>query len=185
MKFNQFTSDYKRKNLIQKFHKNCHLRLQRITCNLYWRIKFFEVSCLYYICMNKGIKRCPNQHAELLKFLFREYSLIIKKGLELVSRSHFSYNFLIKIFLLYYHINWSNSLPDCVYFPRCSVKCVLCFMLGHFMTSCLNIWKVKVWLSQEQKELLNETFFLISQVLSFTKTSKNVTNTTFNLIIFQ
>ena len=126
MKFNQFTSDYKRKNLIQKFHKNCHLRLQRITCNLYWRIKFFEVSCLYYICMNKGIKRCPNQHAELLKFLFREYSLIIKKGLELVSRSHFSYNFLIKIFLLYYHINWSNFITRLCLLPQVFSK--MCFM---------------------------------------------------------
>ena len=42
------------------------------------------------------MKICPNQHAELLGMLFIEDSLKIKKGLELVSRPHFSYNFLIK-----------------------------------------------------------------------------------------
>ena len=35
-----------------------------------------------------------------------------------------------------------------------SVKCVSCFMLRHLMTSWhLNIWKLKIWLSQKLKEL--------------------------------
>ena len=46
------------------------------------------------------LKICPNHHADLLGFLFTEDYLKIKKGLEVVFRLHFSYNFLIKSFLL-------------------------------------------------------------------------------------
>ena len=50
--------------------------------------------------MAKTIKICLNQHPDLLIFLFTEDSLKIKKGLELIFRSHFALNFLIKSFLL-------------------------------------------------------------------------------------
>ena len=46
----------------------------------------------------KAIKFCPNQLADLLRFLFIEDSLKIGKGLELVSRPHLSQKFLIKLF---------------------------------------------------------------------------------------
>ena len=36
-----------------------------------------------------------NQHTDFLRYLFAKDSLKIKKGLELVSRPHFSYKFLI------------------------------------------------------------------------------------------
>ena len=55
----------------------------------------------------------------------------------------------------------------------------------------LNIWKVKIWLSQKRIELSKwnkKTFFLVSQVLSFRhkkQTSKNVADTTFNIKIYQ
>ena len=49
---------------------------------------------------NKAIEICPNQHRALLRILFTEDSLKIKKGLELVSRPDFSYHFLIKNFIL-------------------------------------------------------------------------------------
>ena len=39
------------------------------------------------------MKICQNQHAHLLRFFFKEDSMKIKKGLELVSRLHFSYFF--------------------------------------------------------------------------------------------
>ena len=39
------------------------------------------------------MKICQNQHAHLLRFFFKEDSMKIKKGLELVSRPHFSYFF--------------------------------------------------------------------------------------------
>ena len=46
----------------------------------------------------------------------------------------------------------------------------------------LNIWKIKIWLSQEQKSFWSEKIFLlISQMLSFRhtkQTSKNVADTT-------
>ena len=41
-------------------------------------------------------KFVKNQHIDLLRFLLTGDSLTIKRGLELVSRSHLSYNFLIK-----------------------------------------------------------------------------------------
>ena len=44
----------------------------------------------------KAIKICPKQHAVLLRILFTGDSVKIKKGLGLVSRPHFSYNFFIK-----------------------------------------------------------------------------------------
>ena len=49
-----------------------------------------------------------NQHEDLFRFLFTEDSLKIERGLELVARSHFSYNFLMKCFLAKYYINWPN-----------------------------------------------------------------------------
>ena len=64
-----------------------------------------------------------------------------------------------------------------------------CFILGHLMISWyMNTWKVKIWLSHEQKELLKLTknIFLVSQVLSFTdtkQTSKNVADTTIYKLI--
>ena len=54
----------------------------------------------YLIFNSKAIELCLNQHADLLRFLFMEDFLKIKMGLELVSRSHFSKNFLIKNFIL-------------------------------------------------------------------------------------
>ena len=80
--------------------------------------------------------------------------MIIKKDLELVSRSHFPYNFFIKCFLFFYYINWSNFITRLCLCPRFLRKMHLCFMLKHLMTSWhLNIWKVKIWLSWEQEEL--------------------------------
>ena len=49
----------------------------------------------------KTIKICPNQHADLFRFLLlTEDSLITEKGLERIPRSHISYNFLIETFLM-------------------------------------------------------------------------------------
>ena len=59
--------------------------------------------------------------AKLSKFvqiLFTEDSLKIKKGLELVSRPHFSYNFLIKNFILQYYINWPNLITGLCLLPK-------------------------------------------------------------------
>ena len=62
-------------------------------------------------------------------------------------------------------------------------------MLRHLMMwwhlNILKLWKVKIWLSQEDKELSkqNKTFFCASRVLSFRltkQTSKKVADTTFN-----
>ena len=69
------------------------------------------------------------------------------------------------------------------------MTCVSCFMLRHLMTSWhLNIWKFKIWLSQEQKELLkwNKKHFSLFHKCSFLdikkQTSKNLADTTFKHI---
>ena len=66
------------------------------------------------------------------------------------------------------------------------VKYVLSLMLGYLMISLhLNIWKVKIWLSQEWEKLSKwnkKICFLVSQVPSFRltkQTCKNVTDTNF------
>ena len=67
----------------------------------------------------------------------------LKKGLELVSKSHFSYNFLIKNYLVMLH-----KLAKFYYQPEftCQViQCVSWFMARYLMTSWhLNIWKFKI-----------------------------------------
>ena len=60
--------------------------------------EIFEASYLYQVCNSKAMEICPNQHADLLRFPFTEDYLKIQKGQELVSRPHFSKNFLIKTF---------------------------------------------------------------------------------------
>ena len=55
--------------------------------------------------------------------------------------------FLIKIFLL------------TLFTSKLFSKCVSCFMLRNLMRSWhLNTWKIKIWLSQEEKELSKKDF---------------------------
>ena len=62
--------------------------------------------------------------------VFTENSLKIKKGLEQVSRSHFSYNFLIKMFLLQYYINWSNFITRQFLLPKLFSE--ICFVFNEW-----------------------------------------------------
>ena len=55
------------------------------------------------MCNSKAITICPNQHADLLRILFTEDSLKIKKGLELVSTPNFSCDFLIRKYFAILH----------------------------------------------------------------------------------
>ena len=122
----------------------------------YLYLKFLK-QATYIRCNSKATEISSNQYAGLLRFFFTEHYLKIKKGLELVSRSH-------KLAKFHYQT---------VYFPSYSIKCVSCFMLKHLMMPWhLNIWKFKIWLSQEWQELLkwNKIFFLVSKVLSFRHT---------------
>ena len=70
-------SYYKRKKFIKNSYKNCDLKTSpRLFCVCKEFGKhllengFFEASCLYQICNSKTIKTCPNQLADLLRFLF-------------------------------------------------------------------------------------------------------------------
>ena len=101
MKLGQFISYYIRKNFTKKFYKNCDLKTSSMPFNVCKELSTTSVgklnflrNYLYQICNSKTIKIYPNQHAGLLRFLFTEDSLKTMKGLGLVSRSHFSNNFL-------------------------------------------------------------------------------------------
>ena len=116
MKLDQFMSYYKRKKIIKKFHKNCGLK---------------PISRPFCVCKELITTSIEKQNFwtswKLSKFVLRipfpEDSLKIKQGLEIVSRPHFSYNFLIK--KLFCNITLTGQIlsPDCVYFPRYSIKC--------------------------------------------------------------
>ena len=95
----------KEKKFIKKIHKNCNLKNSPRPCCVCNELgitsignDIFEASYLHWICNGKTLKICLNQLADLLRFLFSKDSLKIEKGLELVFRPHFSYNFLIKFF---------------------------------------------------------------------------------------
>ena len=139
----------KKKNFIKKFYQNCHMKTSSrrlcvwkklsTTCTGNWNFW----SKLYYICNSKTIKICPNQHADLLRFLFTEDSLKIKYGLELVSWSYFSKNFLRKFFFRDFTYTGQISLPDCVYFSSYSVRRISFSCLGIWWRHL--IWILKLW----------------------------------------
>ena len=124
------------------------------TMNLYWKMKFLKQP-VYIRYLIAKLKICQNQHAHFLRFLFTEDYLQIKRGLKLVSRPHFSQNFSINIFLWQYYINWPNFIT------RPCLLCKLFSKIGFMFHACvfddvtwhLDIWTVKIWLSQEQNEL--------------------------------
>ena len=100
IKFGQFMSYSKRNNFIKNFYKSC---LQKTSSRLFCVSK--ELSTTSIVCWtieylkifnSKTIIFSPNQHAGLCRFLITENSLKIKKGLELVTSLHFSYNFFDK-----------------------------------------------------------------------------------------
>ena len=103
MKFSQFMSYFKRNNFIKRFYKKCGLETssrpifvcKELTKNLLEN-KIFGAIYLYKMCNKKTIEISQNQHGDLLRFLFTEDSLKLKKDLELVSRQNFPQNFMIK-----------------------------------------------------------------------------------------
>ena len=127
--------------------------------------------------------------AELSKFIqisLQTSSIFeYQKVLELVSRPHFSQNFLIKIFLLYYYINWPNLIFRLCLLSKLFCKMCLVFHAWEFDgVITFDIWKVKIWLSQEWKELLkwnkkHLSLFHKCLSLDLQQTSENVADTTF------
>ena len=97
------------------------LRLKK-TVSAFWVVK---LNC-FAVYNSKAIKISPNQQAGLLTFLFTEDSLKIKKCLELVSRPHFPYNFLIKKVILKCYINWPNFITRLCLLPKLLNK--MCFV---------------------------------------------------------
>ena len=100
MKFGHFMSYSKRNDFNKKFYKNSNLKTRsRPFCIC----KELSSTYLYQIRNSKAIGISPNQHPDLLRFLFTEDSLKIKK--DIISRLYFAHNFLIKTLILQYYKN--------------------------------------------------------------------------------
>ena len=131
--------------------------LQRIKQNLYWKMKPFNQPTYIRYALAKLSKfvqiSTQSFWDSFLQSIFTEYSLEIKKGLELMSRPHFSY-FLIKIFLLWCYINWPNFMTRLCLLPKLFRKMSFVF---HAQASAFDDAMIfeylKIWLSQKQKEL--------------------------------
>ena len=107
MKFGQFMTYYKKNNFIKNSQKSVAWKLVPGAFALAknWaqpalENEIFQAIYLHQIHNSKATEMSPNQHAGLLRLFFTNDFLKIKMALELVSRSSFSYNFLIKSFIL-------------------------------------------------------------------------------------
>ena len=89
MKSGQFMSYYKRK-LQPENQFQALLYFQRIKNNLYWKMKLLKQATYIRYVLAKLSKFFQISTQTYLNSFFTEDSLKIKKGLELVSRPHFS-----------------------------------------------------------------------------------------------
>ena len=77
----------------------------------------------------------------------------LDKGLRIVSRAHFVYDFSTKMFLVLFLLTDQISLPGCLYFLRYWAICVLQLIINQVVTQN---FKVKII-------FLIESFFLHDQ----------------------
>ena len=100
--------------------------------------------------LSKFVKLSPQTSSH--SFLWR---IIWKlKGPRTSSQASFFIQFFDKKFSFVILHKLAKFHYKTVYFPSYSIKRVSYFMHRHLMTSWhLNIWKIKIWLSQEWKEL--------------------------------
>ena len=109
--------------------------------------EIFEGRYLYLICISKTIKICPNRLTNIFKCLSSRESLKSFQATFFIEFFDKRFSFVI----LHVLTEIYQVIQD---FSSYSVKCVSCSMLRHLKTSWhLNTWKVKIWLSREQKEL--------------------------------
>ena len=137
MKFGQFMSYCQRQKFMKKFYKNCDLKTSSrpfcvckelsITSN--WKVKCLrQAICIRYV-LAKLSKFVQISTLTSQDFFLQKN----KKGQEVVSRQHFSQNFLIVFFCNITQL--AKFHQQTVYFSSYSVKCVSCFMLRDLMTS--------------------------------------------------
>ena len=67
----------------------------------------------------------------------------LDKGLGIVPPAYFVYDFLTKMFLMLYSINWPISLPSCLYFSRYWAICAWQLFVKQVVTS----WILKLTLA--------------------------------------
>ena len=143
MKFGQFLSYYKRIKFIKKLYKNWELKtsstpllcLKRSKPNFFWKMKFFKPApyIRYVIAkLSKFIQfDIPASWDSFLQMILWKLKRAWNEFPGLTFGRMFWY---IYIFLQYY-INWPNFITRLCLLSSYSGKFVLCFMLGHLMTS--------------------------------------------------
>ena len=149
------------KRIYKFFYKICDLNtshwpfcLKRIRHNLYWEIKFLK-QAIYITFVIAKLSKFFQISLQISSDSFLQRILWKLKRPGTSFQTRIFLEFFDKKFSLVILHRLQISLADCVYFPSYSVKYVWCFLFGHLMTSWhLNIWKVKIWLSKEWKELL-------------------------------
>ena len=124
MKFAQVISYYKRKKFIETLCKNWDLKtssrpflcLKRSKHNIYWKNEILkQATYIRYVIANLSTYRPPQ--------------VLFYRGF---FENHFSYSFLINIFLLQYYIKWPDFITRLCLLPKSFSE--ICFV------SCLGIW---------------------------------------------
>ena len=116
MKLGQLISHYKIETFIKKLYKNCDVRTssspfgasKELRTTSFGKWNFWSKRLILDMQWQNYWNLC-NQYADLLIFLFSEDCLKMKKDLELVSRSYFTYNFFDKQFF-FCNITWTDQI---------------------------------------------------------------------------
>ena len=103
------------------------------TASLYWKMKFLKQATYEIYVLGKLSKFVQVSTRTSWDLFLQRIFWKLERTWNTGSRPHFLYNFLIKCFL--FLILQKLAYPDCIYFLSYLVKCNLCFMLRHLMTS--------------------------------------------------
>ena len=158
-----------------------------------WGRGVFSLKNRFLCCLNSFIQNCRYVLAKLSKFFeisMQTSSVSLLQGI-LWKLERAGTSLQEKFFIWFFDQKNCfiilHKLVRChyqtVYFSIYAIKCVSCFMLRHW-------WRYEIWISEKLNisimtrpfEVKWNTFFFVSQVLSFRlpkQTSKNVTDTTF------
>ena len=150
---------YYRRSKINIIFKNCDLKtgplmfLQRIKHNLYWKMKYLKQATYIRSAVAKLSEFIQISMQSSSDSFYRGFLENWKGPGTSFQAIFFTEDFNKKFSSVIIH-KLARFHYQTVYSPSYSVKCVFYPMLRHLMMSWnLNIWKVKIWLPQEQKEL--------------------------------
>ena len=127
---------------LEKHLKTCDLKSifrpfrvwkKSCTTSLYWKMNFLKQATYKIHVLGKLSKFVQVSTRTSWDLFLQRIFWKLEKTWNTCSRPHFLYNFLIKSFL--FLVLQKLPYPDFIYFLSYLVKCNLCFMLRHLMTS--------------------------------------------------